>query len=202
MQAFSVRQLTESSCAASRNIVLGLLEDEMHSVLLRRFPPVASGRDRALSPYKHMNIQIYNSHKRKSDLGNHFSPSIIFLSDNVRVVNGSNRCNGRVEVYQDGHWKRVCSSDWGKEEAEVVCQEIKCGTPLLTSMQNYGEAQGLQGIKTTCVGNETSITSCQLQEFKESCVDATVFCTSEYRLHNSTSLLPPSWMDKEIFVFT
>uniref|UniRef100_A0A3P9GXQ0 Soluble scavenger receptor cysteine-rich domain-containing protein SSC5D n=1 Tax=Oryzias latipes TaxID=8090 RepID=A0A3P9GXQ0_ORYLA len=112
----------------------------------------------------------------------------VVCAENVRVMNGSNRCNGRVEVYQDGHWKRVCSSDWGKEEAEVVCQEIKCGTPLLNVMQNFGEAQGLAGIKTSCVGNETSISNCQLQEFKESCIDATVICSNSkpIRLINGT----------------
>lgn len=102
------------------------------------------------------------------------------MLEHVRIVNGSNRCNGRVEVYHDDRWKRVCSSDWGKEEADVLCQEINCGTPVMQSvMPHFGEAYSLSGIKTSCAGNETSLSQCVLQEFKESCVDATVICASK-----------------------
>uniref|UniRef100_A0A671VT53 Soluble scavenger receptor cysteine-rich domain-containing protein SSC5D n=1 Tax=Sparus aurata TaxID=8175 RepID=A0A671VT53_SPAAU len=96
------------------------------------------------------------------------------------VINGSNRCNGRLEVYHEGHWKRICSGDWGKAEADVVCQEINCGTAVTpTDDLHFGEAREAVGIKTSCFGNESSISQCKLQEFKESCVDATVFCASD-----------------------
>lgn len=102
------------------------------------------------------------------------------FAEHVRVVNGSNRCNGRVEVYHDGNWKRVCTSDLGKEEAGVVCREINCGTPVTeTEVLYFGEAHDLVGVKTSCSGNESSISQCTIQEFKESCVDATIFCTSK-----------------------
>ena len=95
-------------------------------------------------------------------------------------MNGSNRCNGRVEVYNEGHWKRVCSSDWDRSAADVVCREMNCGTPLTqTEVLDFGQAHGLTGVKTTCVGNETSISECSLQDYKENCVDATVVCTSK-----------------------
>lgn len=98
----------------------------------------------------------------------------------MRVVNGSSRCNGRVEVYHEGHWKRVCSSDWGKEEADVLCQEINCGTAVTpTEVLYFGEARDLVGVKTNCSGNESSLSQCRLQEFTESCVDATVVCASK-----------------------
>uniref|UniRef100_A0A4W6E315 Soluble scavenger receptor cysteine-rich domain-containing protein SSC5D n=1 Tax=Lates calcarifer TaxID=8187 RepID=A0A4W6E315_LATCA len=104
----------------------------------------------------------------------------IHLSNlNVRVVNGSNRCNGRVEVFHEGQWKRACASDWGRDEAAVICQEIRCGTPIIqTDMPYFGEARHLLGVKTTCSGNETSLSQCTLKDFKETCVDATVFCSS------------------------
>lgn len=98
----------------------------------------------------------------------------------MRVVNGSNRCNGRVELYHNGHWRRICSSDWGKEEADVLCREVNCGTPVTQAEALYfGEARDLVGVKTTCFGNETSLSQCSIQEFKESCSDATVVCTSK-----------------------
>lgn len=102
------------------------------------------------------------------------------FAEHVRVVNGSNRCNGRVEVYHDGNWKRACSSDWRKQEADVLCKEVNCGTPVAqTEPPYFGEAHDLVGLKATCFGNETSLSQCRLQEFKESCVDATAVCTSK-----------------------
>ncbi|XP_047429618.1 deleted in malignant brain tumors 1 protein-like [Mugil cephalus] len=114
----------------------------------------------------------------------------VICSDHVRMLNGTSRCNGRVEVYHENQWKRVCSSSWGTEEAEVVCREIGCGTPLVQSgSQDLGQATHLAALKATCLGNETSISQCTLQDFKESCTDATLFCTNSkpIRLVNGTS---------------
>ncbi|GLD67207.1 deleted in malignant brain tumors 1 protein-like protein [Lates japonicus] len=113
----------------------------------------------------------------------------VVCSENVRVVNGSNRCNGRVEVFHEGQWKRACASDWGRDEAAVICQEIKCGTPIIqTDMPYFGKARDLLGVKTICSGNETSLSQCTLKDFKEACVDATVFCSNSkaIRLINGT----------------
>ncbi|KAG7242989.1 hypothetical protein INR49_017680 [Caranx melampygus] len=114
----------------------------------------------------------------------------VICSENLRVINGSNRCNGRVEIYLDGHWKRACSSDWGREEATVVCKEIGCGTPVMQTITPlFGQSGSLSGVKSTCVGNETSISNCTLQDFKESCIDATVFCSNSkpIRVVNGTN---------------
>ncbi|KAK5609545.1 hypothetical protein CRENBAI_005488 [Crenichthys baileyi] len=111
----------------------------------------------------------------------HSEDAGVVCSEHVRIVNGTNRCNGRVELFHDGQWKRVCSSDWGKEAADVVCQEISCGSPVVQSATQYfGEGQGLYGIKANCVGNETSISKCMLHEFRETCIDATIACQKVY----------------------
>lgn len=99
------------------------------------------------------------------------------------MINGTNRCNGRVEVFHNDHWKHVCNSDWGKEQIEVVCREINCGTPVIQpNYQNEGETSVQNGVKATCTGNETSISQCTIQEFKESCIDATITCSSMFLL--------------------
>ncbi|XP_042247333.1 scavenger receptor cysteine-rich type 1 protein M130-like [Thunnus maccoyii] len=120
----------------------------------------------------------------------HSEDAGVVCSEHVKLVNGSNRCNGRLEVYHDGHWKRVCSSDWGEEEAEVICREINCGTPVIKAEVPYfGEGREMVGVKTNCFGNESSLSKCTLQEFKESCTDATVICANSkpIRLMNGTN---------------
>ncbi|XP_035534569.1 deleted in malignant brain tumors 1 protein-like [Morone saxatilis] len=114
----------------------------------------------------------------------------VICSENVRLINGSNRCNGRVEVYHDGHWKRQCNSQWSKKEADVLCKEINCGeSRTQTEVLHFGGGFGLGGIKTTCSGNESYISECNRQEFSESCVDATVVCSGSkpIRLVNGTN---------------
>ncbi|XP_026174460.1 scavenger receptor cysteine-rich type 1 protein M130-like [Mastacembelus armatus] len=120
----------------------------------------------------------------------HAEDAGVVCSEYVRVINGSTRCNGRVEVFFNGHWKRVCQSDWGKKEADVVCGEINCGTSVTQSTEPYfGEAHDLFGVKANCFGNESSLSKCSLEEFKQSCVDATVFCKNSkpVRVVNGTS---------------
>ncbi|XP_029281880.1 deleted in malignant brain tumors 1 protein-like isoform X2 [Cottoperca gobio] len=120
----------------------------------------------------------------------HSEDAGVICSESVRVVNGSNRCNGRVEVYQEGNWKRVCSSDWDNEDANVVCREINCGTPSTQAkVPNFGEATGLDSIKPNCLGNESSISQCNFLKSSENCVDATIFCENSkpIRLMNGTS---------------
>ncbi|XP_019947587.2 scavenger receptor cysteine-rich type 1 protein M130-like isoform X1 [Paralichthys olivaceus] len=114
----------------------------------------------------------------------------VICSDNVRVINGSNRCNGRVEVFYDGHWSRVCSSDWGTLEADILCKEINCGTPVAAVvMPHFEGTHDRSGVKTSCFGNESTIAQCALQELKQSCEDATVFCSNSkpIRLMNGTN---------------
>ena len=52
----------------------------------------------------------------------------------VRLVsqanNGSNDCNGRLEIYsaRRGQWETACDRNFGTEEAEVICRQLGCGT--------------------------------------------------------------------------
>lgn len=105
----------------------------------------------------------------------------IICSEYLRMVNGSNHCTGRVEMFRNGHWKRVCASDWGEKEVSIVCQELRCGPPDLQQLGKflYGAAPRAGGLKTSCVGNETSLSKCKHQELEESCVDATVVCSND-----------------------
>ena len=42
----------------------------------------------------------------------------------IRLANGRNKFEGRVEVCQGGQWRTVCDRDWGNEEARVVCRQL------------------------------------------------------------------------------
>uniref|UniRef100_A0A667X2E3 Soluble scavenger receptor cysteine-rich domain-containing protein SSC5D n=1 Tax=Myripristis murdjan TaxID=586833 RepID=A0A667X2E3_9TELE len=112
----------------------------------------------------------------------------------LRLVNGTNRCSGRVEIYHDGQWGTVCDDRWGMQEAAVTCREMNCGAPLAVKYRGHfghGEDQVWMD-DVECTGKEKSLTQCPHRGFGENdcdhSEDAGVICSDTLRLVNGTDL--------------
>ncbi|XP_052410190.1 scavenger receptor cysteine-rich type 1 protein M130-like [Carassius gibelio] len=106
---------------------------------------------------------------------------------NVRLVNGSSRCAGRVEVLHRGQWGTVCGYGWDLADAAVVCRELDCGEPVdAVGDAHFGLGSGPILIKNAmCNGSESTLKKCGSMQSSvhDECLDksAQVIC-SEVRL--------------------
>lgn len=101
----------------------------------------------------------------------------------LKLVNGTDRCSGRVEVLHDGQWGTVCDDEWDIRDAQVVCRAMDCGTAQTAkSGAFFGQGHGDIWLDdVNCVGNETSLLHCQHPTLGENNCghgeDASVVCS-------------------------
>ncbi|XP_047451072.1 scavenger receptor cysteine-rich type 1 protein M130-like isoform X2 [Mugil cephalus] len=99
----------------------------------------------------------------------------ITCSESLRLVNGTSRCSGRLEVRSKQSWSSVCKDGFQWQEAEEVCRELRCGPPSALFGELHREAP-LGSKKLQCPGNESDHEA------------AVIICSDSVRLVNGTNL--------------
>ncbi|XP_078284979.1 scavenger receptor cysteine-rich domain-containing protein DMBT1-like [Rhinoraja longicauda] len=109
----------------------------------------------------------------------------------LRLINGTSRCDGRVEVYHNGRWVRVQDSAWNINDSNVVCRELGCGYAIFAyNSSSYGEGELPAWVNNVqCEGNESQLRKCNTFTLNPISNDSTgvgVLCSGEYCREDST----------------
>uniref|UniRef100_A0A3B4BDF7 Soluble scavenger receptor cysteine-rich domain-containing protein SSC5D n=1 Tax=Periophthalmus magnuspinnatus TaxID=409849 RepID=A0A3B4BDF7_9GOBI len=95
----------------------------------------------------------------------------------VKLVDGPNRCAGRLEVFHKGQWGDVCGQSWDMNDAHVVCQQLNCGTAfkLTTDPSHYGRGRsGFNVEHIECNGRESLLQQCTVTHGGKECNSSSV----------------------------
>ncbi|XP_027527819.1 antigen WC1.1-like, partial [Neopelma chrysocephalum] len=107
----------------------------------------------------------------------------------LRLVGGGGPCAGRVEVKLRGHWGSVGDDNWDMEDAEVVCQQLGCGSAAgaYAARDRFGTGSGPINLAVVdCKGDEATLWDCEIRGWGpysgiHDC-DAAVICQGFSRL--------------------
>ena len=82
----------------------------------------------------------------------------------VRLVDGGSSNEGRVEVYFNNEWGRVCGDRWDDNDAKVVCRQLGLPAENATAYVNAQLGEGTGNIlldEVQCTGSESALNECR-----------------------------------------
>ena len=100
--------------------------------------------------------------------------NVSFFTVPVRLagVDGINYA-GRVEVFYEGKWGKICRNKWDINDVKVVCRQLGFQSALaeFIGMDTKDENISVAMSNVACTGQEPVLASCKRLDGKHNCVN-------------------------------
>ncbi|XP_074497100.1 scavenger receptor cysteine-rich type 1 protein M130-like isoform X2 [Sebastes fasciatus] len=108
----------------------------------------------------------------------------------VRLVGGSSRCAGELEMKQQGEWRPVDDrmSGWNLKTADEICRKLDCGSAVSTGGRESDRYKRIWWIRSTCLQSKSAVRECILTNSDTSSSNLEINCSESVRLVNGKSL--------------
>ena len=102
----------------------------------------------------------------------HFFPNVSLFTVPVRLagVDGVNYA-GRVEVFYQRKWNKICRTEWDINDVKVVCRQLgfKSAIAEFLRMDTKDETISFAMSHVACTGQESVLASCMRQDGENWC---------------------------------
>ncbi|XP_041372972.1 Down syndrome cell adhesion molecule-like protein 1 isoform X2 [Gigantopelta aegis] len=116
-------------------------------------------------------------------------------TSSVRLVNGSNDHEGRVEILHDGQWGSICDDEFNDNGAQVVCRSLgfQSFNANFYRQAHFGQSTGpIWLANVNCMGSEQNLDQCSFPGWGiHDCVhreDVGVRCQMSVRLVSGSGI--------------
>ncbi|XP_032396243.1 CD5 antigen-like [Etheostoma spectabile] len=106
--------------------------------------------------------------------------------DDMRLMGGSSRCSGVLEVKRQGKWREVDDGDWDLKLADVVCRHLDCGSVVRASSKRRSKPSSR--ITPSCLESGPRLKKCLTKRYQVEATSLEIICSDSVRLVNGTSL--------------
>ncbi|XP_028429572.1 scavenger receptor cysteine-rich type 1 protein M160 isoform X2 [Perca flavescens] len=106
--------------------------------------------------------------------------------DEMRLLGGSSRCSGVLQVKRQGEWAEVDDREWDLKLADVVCRHLDCGSVVRASSKR--DSNPSSRITPSCLESGSRLKKCLTKRSWIISTSLEIICSDSVRLENGTSL--------------
>ncbi|XP_038548460.1 CD5 antigen-like [Micropterus salmoides] len=106
-------------------------------------------------------------------------------TDDIRLVGGSSRCSGLLQVKRQGAWRQEDDRGWDLKLADEVCRHLDCGSVVRASSSFQKPSWR---INPSCINLKSRPRKCLTKRSSHLLTSLEITCSDSVRLVNGTSL--------------